>query len=237
MESCGCSQCTQQYCSKKVSIFQGLNIEYLSKISSKVNHKTFKKGEVIFMQGDTTQNLYIVNSGKIKIFKDTPSGKEQILYILSDGDTIGELSLLKKETINYSAVAMEKTRVCVLTGHHFQEVITQNPDIIVKVMETVGDRLQKVESLVQSLGTKDVEARLAQTLASLAEEFGTVNNSGIKLTLPMSREELSNYVGVARETISRKLGVLQDAGLIELISNKKIIIKDLEKLKKHSSQE
>ncbi|WP_350342719.1 Crp/Fnr family transcriptional regulator [Proteinivorax tanatarense] len=237
MERCGCDQCTQQYCSKKVSIFQGLNIESLAKISSKVVHKTYKKGEKLFLQGDIAQNLYIINSGKIKVFKDSSNGKEQILYILTDGDTIGELSLLKKETINYSAVAMENTRVCMLTSHDFQQVIRQESEIILKIMETVGERLQKVEGLVQNLGTKDVEARLAQTLVNLAEEYGTVNKSGVNLTLPMSREDLSNYVGVARETISRKLGVLQDEGLIELLSSKKIIIKDLNKLMQHSSQD
>lgn len=228
---CGCEKCTGKYCAKKVSIFSTLEDEQLKEIADMVIHRNYKKGQSVFFEGDISDKLYIVNKGKIKIFKYTKEGKEQILYILSDGDFTGDLSLLKKGKLEFNAEALENTAVCTLTKENFDKILSDNPNIALKILEVVHDRVINLENLVQRLNTKDVESRVSDVLLSLIKNFGNETNEGTLLQLPLSREEIGNYSGLTRETISRTLTSMQEEGIIELIGTKKIIIKNIEYLK------
>jgi len=219
-------------CAKKVPIFSDLESNQLEMITDAIVRKRYKKGDVVFLQGSVLEGLYIINSGKIKIFKYTKEGKEQILYILSDGDFFGELSLLKAEEVSYNAEAMEDVNICMIQKKDFDKTLALNPEISVKILGVIGGRLSKLETLVQSLGTKDIEARIAQMLLELADEFGVHKKNSIEIKIPLTREDMANFIGVTRETISRKLSHLQDEGVIKLIGNKKIAILNIESLKK-----
>ncbi|MBV7273879.1 Crp/Fnr family transcriptional regulator [Clostridium sp. PL3] len=231
MGSCHCEKCTGKYCAKKVYIFSTLQEEQLEEISSNVINRRYKKGQMIFFEGDVSDKLYIVNKGKVKIFKYTKEGKEQILYILTDGDFVGELSLLKKTKVEFNAEALEDTAICALTKENFDKIIEKNPEITFKILEVVHDRLINLENLVQRLSTKDVESRVSGVLLSLAKDFGKEEGNIITVNLPLNREEIGSYAGLTRETVSRTLTGMQDEGIIELHGNKKIIIKDIDYLK------
>lgn len=110
-------------------------------------------------------------------------------------------------------------------------LIKINPDISIKVLEYAHDRIASLESLVQTLTTKDVEARLAYLLLNLSKTFGTKTDKGIEITLQLTREDMANFIGVSRETISRKLSYFQSENIIELFENKLILIKDINFLK------
>jgi CRP/FNR family transcriptional regulator, anaerobic regulatory protein len=226
----GCEGCTGKYCASKVSIFSILDDENIQEIIGMINRRKYKKGQIIFFEGDVSDKLYIINSGKIKIYKYTKEGKEQILYILSEGDFIGDLSLLKKGKYEFNAEALEDVNVCVLTKDDFDKIIRHNPEVPIKMLEHVHDRMLSLENLVQTLSTKDVEARLAGLLSGFARDFGKKTPEGVVITTPLTREEMANYIGITRETISRKLTSMQDDGIIELIGNKKIVIRDIESL-------
>lgn len=229
--SCGCNSCTGQYCASKVPIFSMLADEQLAKLTNLITRRKFKKGQVIFFEGDVSDKIYIINEGKIKTFKHTRDGKEQILYIIGEGDFIGDLSLLKKSAFQYNAEALEDVKVCTLSKDDFDRILKDNPEICLQVLESVHDRLMNLENLVQTLGTKDVEVRIAGLLVSLTESFGHFEDGKIILDMALTREEMANFIGVTRETISRKLSSLQDEGIIELVGNKRIIIQQLEGLK------
>jgi CRP/FNR family transcriptional regulator len=208
-----------------------LQEEQLEEIASMVITRRYKKGQVIFFEGDVSDKLYIVNSGKIKIFKYNKDGKEQILYVLTDGNFIGDLSLLKKSKLEFNGEALENTDICTVTKEDFDRILQKNPNIAFKILEVVHDRLINLEELVQRLSTKDVESRVIGVLLSLAKDFGKQVHEGVILNLPLSREEIGSYAGLTRETVSRKLTSMQEDGIIELVGNKKIIIKDIEYLK------
>lgn len=228
---CECEKCTGRYCAKKVSIFSTLQDDQVREIADMVIHRKYKKGQIIFFEGDISDKLYIVNNGKIKIFRYTKEGKEQILYILTNGDFTGDLSLLKKSKLEFNAEALEDTAVCTLTKEDFDKILEKNPEITFKILEVVHDRLVNLENLIQRLSTKDVESRIIGVLMSFIKDFGKEDNQGILLELPLSREEIGNYSGLTRETVSRTLTSMQDSGVIELVGNKKIIIKDIEYLR------
>jgi CRP/FNR family transcriptional regulator len=232
LETFTCEKCTGNYCSRKAPILSILDDTQLKKVIGKITRKKYKKGQILFFEGDVSDKFYIINKGKVKIFKYTKEGKEQILYILSEGDFIGYLSLLKKGKFDFNAEALDDVNMCILTKDAFDDIVKKNPEISLKILESLHDRVVSLENLVKILSTKDIEARIADLLKVFAREFGHEEEEGIIIDMPLSREEMANYIGVTRETMSRKLSAMEDEGILELIGNKKIIIKDLKSLQK-----
>ncbi len=226
-----CKACEHGFCISQVSLFSSLNDEEMALISSEAVTYSYKRGDVIFAQGDKANHLYIVCSGKMKIKKYTVDGKEQILYILSSGDFIGAFNLLKADKFDFTAEALEDTEISTVSKSAFNEVLLKNPDITLKVLEKAYERIQKVESLVERLGTNSVDAKVAGLLLNLETNFGHKTKDGTLLTLSINREEMGSYAGIARETMTRKLKLFQELGVIKLIGTKQILIMNRDALK------
>ncbi|MDW7661624.1 MAG: Crp/Fnr family transcriptional regulator [Bacillota bacterium] len=218
-------------CINNIPLLSNLTNDEIEKVSIGVSSETYKKGESVFNRGDKANKLYIVCSGKIKIFKNTIEGKEQILYILSEGDFIGAFNLLKEDEFDFNAVALENTTVSMLEKSSFDEIVLSNPSITLKIFEKAYERIIKAESLVERLSSSNPDAKVIGLLVDLCENFGSQTDEGILLTLSINREEMGSYAGIARETMSRKLQLFQEMGLIRLIGMKKILIFDVGKLK------
>ncbi|WP_315081374.1 Crp/Fnr family transcriptional regulator [uncultured Clostridium sp.] len=230
---CGncCNNCRGELCVSKVSIFENLNNEELIEVVKTINHNEYSKGDIIFTEGSTANTLYFINKGKIKLYKYTKDGKEQILHILSEGDLFGELNLIKPSKYGFNSKSIVNSKICTLTKDEMKDIIMRNPEIGIKVLETVVERLAKVESLVQNLATNDVDSRMAYLLIDLIERYGETIEKNISIKLPLSREDMANYIGVTRETISRKLKKFEDEKLIKIVGTKNIIILDEKGLK------
>lgn len=226
-----CERCKNNLCAKKVGIFSYLTDDELIDIISMTGSKKFDKDENIFFEGEKSDTLYIINEGKIKLYKSTKSGKEQILHILAEGEFFGELNLVKAGEYHFNARAVTPVRLCTLTNEDMKNIVLKRPEIGLKVLEVVGDRLSRLETMVQTLATNDAETRLASLLIQLTEESGRRTSQGIEIRVTMSREDMSNLTGVARETISRKLKKLEEQGIIKLIGSRKIIILNEEELR------
>lgn len=229
MENC-CSKCTNKLCTKNIPIFNILNPDELTEVLGRITRKEYKKSDVIFSEGIKAKTLYFVNEGKIKLYKHTKDGKEQILHILSNGDFFGELNLLKESEYRFNAKAITDCKVCILTNEELKKIMLKNPEISIKVLEIMVERLSKVEELAKHLASNDIDSRIAYLLISLCNEYGEERPCGINIDLPMSREEMANYIGVTRETMSRKLKKFEEEGLIKLVGNKKIIITNKKEL-------
>ena len=232
---CGncCNNCRGELCASKVPIFENLNNEELLRIVKSINHKEYAKGDVVFTEGNVANTLFFINEGKIKLYKYTKDGKEQILHVLSEGDFFGELELIKPSKYGFNSKAIIDSKICTLTKDEMKEIMMKNPEIGIKVLETVGERLSKVESLVQNLATNDVDSRMAYLLTDLMEKYGEKIEKNISIELPLSREEMANFIGVTRETISRKLKKFEDEKLIKIVGTKIITILDEEGLKNY----
>jgi len=226
-----CNNCRGELCASKVPIFENLNDEELLEIVKTINHKEYIKGDIIFTEGNVANTLYFINEGKIKLYKYTKDGKEQILHILSEGDFFGELDLIKHSEYGFNSKAIISSKICTLTKDEMKDIMMRNPVIGIKVLETVGERLSKVENLVQNLATNDVDSRMAYLLTNLIEEYGESIEKNISIKLPLSREDMASFIGVTRETISRKLKKFEDENLIKIVGTKNIIILDEEGLK------
>lgn len=227
MKECTCGRCHHNICAKKVPIFSSLSEKELIKIVNMTGHEAFKKGEAICNEGDKSETLVIINEGKVKLSKLTKEGKEQIIHILSSGDFFGELNLFNdNESYNFSAYAISDVKICTLTKQKMDEILIKNSDISLKILKEVTKRLAETETLAKNLATNDADIRIAHMILDFGERYGVNKKNGVEIKLPINREEMANYTGVTRETISRKLSKFEDLNVIELIGNKVIVIKD-----------
>jgi len=227
-----CLNCENDYCLRTVPFLSSLEPAQLKEVSKGTVRRRYKKGERIFSEEETARKLYMLCSGKVKIFRYTPDGKELILYILTPNyfSFIGAFNLLKETTFDFNAEALEDTVICTLDKHEFEDIIIKYPKVTLKILEEAYDRINKIESLVYRLSTNNVDAKVAGLLLSLIKDFGVEADDGIHLNMTMNREEMGSYAGLTRETMSRKLRSMQKQGLIEIQGNKKIIVKDINDL-------
>ncbi len=234
MKTLKCQRCTHRLCARKVPMFSTLPEDDLRVIVQMTGHRAYDKGETLIHEGDELSTLFIVNTGKVKISSYTADGKEQILHFLQDGDFFGELSIFTPETAcGFTATAMSQVNICTLTKDQMDRLLLQHPTIGQKLLAELALRLQKVERLAQILATNDAQQRLILLLLELAHQYGEEKDGATVIQLPMSREVMGNSIGLTRETISRKLNGLQEAGLIEQRGNKTIIIPDKDALQTH----
>lgn len=228
-ESC-CERCGHKICARRVPIFSELNPEELNKVVDLIIRKKYEKGEMILMKEQMLDSLMIINEGKVKAYRNTFEGKEQILYLFTNGDFFGEKNLLRKQEVSYNVEALETTHICMIPNKSFQELLSEFPDISFKIIEQLCKRIDHLESSIENMGTKSVEARVNAVLLEFAKKYGSVDGRGILVELPLSREGIANYIGITRETVSRRLSFLQEEGIIEMIGNKKVRIHNIEAL-------
>lgn len=228
-----CDGCRGRYCASKVPIFENLEENELSKIVQSIDHRQYLKGELLFDEGSTANNMFFINEGKIKLYKYTKEGKEQILHILSEGEFFGELNLVKSSIHNFNAKAIKNSKICVLSNEEMNKIIIKNPQIGIKLLQSVGERLSDIENLAQNLATNDADSRVAYLLIDMLEKTGRVNGDVKEINIQMSREDMANCVGVTRETLSRKLRSFEEEGLIKIPKIKQILILDEETLRSY----
>ncbi|ODU57883.1 MAG: hypothetical protein ABT01_01395 [Clostridium sp. SCN 57-10] len=223
----GCGrECLHKLCMRKIPVFSSLDREELEHVSATVQHRMYGKGETVAKEGDRLDALYIVRSGSVKAFKLTPDGREQILFVFSEGDFFGERNLFGGRPAPYTVEALEPCGVCLITREHWNDVLRAHPEIAVKIIEELGGRMERMENALQSMGVRNLDGRIGMLLLEFAEKYGSAVPEGTLIRLPLSREGIANYLGVARETVSRKLGQLEDEGVIRSVSGKSILLLD-----------
>ncbi|MGG7177364.1 Crp/Fnr family transcriptional regulator [Clostridium paraputrificum] len=229
--NCCCEKCVSRLYAEEIPIFESLSKEELDKIISVRNHMAIKKGEILFLEGDKVSKLFIISEGMIKISKSTASGKEQILNILTVGDFLGENNILGEVVeSNISATAVKDTELCTISREDLKEILSSNITICLKFLSELNKRLIEVENLSKNLSNNNPESRICCMLLEFSEKYGKEGDGKIEIALPLNREGMANYCGIARETLSRKLSAFESKGIIKLIGNKKIVINDIDLL-------
>lgn len=220
-----CEQCIV----RELSSLKALNKDELIKISECKTSRTIKKGETIFEEGENVNGIFCVKDGICKLTKLSPNGKDQIVKLVSKGELLGQRSMISEEPANLSAVALEEMQVCFIPKAEILGFFDKNNQFSMNVMKTICGDLRSADDHMVNMTQKSVKERLAETLIYLYESFGT--NSDKTLKIQLSRDELASMIGTATESCIRLLSDFNKLGLIELVG-KKIILKDLQKLKK-----
>lgn len=220
---CNCHLRGGRNCIEAVPIFSNLSSEEMLEIARITTEKSYQKGEHIYLSGDEGNKLYVIHSGRVKISRISPSGKEQVIRVLGAGDFMGELSLFSSSSFTDYSEVIEDTTLCLIEGHHIKDLMKKYPTIAFKVLEELSKRLDAAENLIENISIHSVEKRLADTLLSLANSHGEVH-------LPMRKQDLASSLGMSQETLSRKLSAFQQMGLIQLVGHRRIILLDIDSL-------
>jgi CRP-like cAMP-binding protein len=225
-EHASCHVHSGKSCISLVPIFNHLEEEQMNEIMGVMQSISFKKGEIIYHAGDQSDSLYIVNKGKVRIYRLSETGKEQLVRILNPGEFTGELALFNESLHESFAEAMVDTQICMIKRSDLQEYLLKYPSISLKVLEEFSHRLGQSEIQTTRFATETVETRLALFLVECLDS----ESLSKEIKLPMSKKDLASFLGTTPETISRKLANLEDAGYIKQKAGKKIEILDLDGL-------
>jgi CRP-like cAMP-binding protein len=220
-----CEQCIV----REFSSLKALNKDELIRISECKTSKTIKKGETIFEEGENVNGIFCVKDGVCKLTKLSPNGKDHIVKLVTKGELLGQRSMISDEPANLSAIALEDMQVCFIPKNDVMGFFDKNNQFSMNVMKTICGDLKISDEHMVNMAQKSVKERLAETLIYLHENFG-INIDGT-LKIQLSRDELASMIGTATESCIRLLSDFNKLGLIELIG-KKIILKDIQKLKK-----
>ncbi|MBM6614461.1 Crp/Fnr family transcriptional regulator [Desemzia sp. RIT804] len=215
-------------CIQLVPIFNHLEDEEMDDIMHTIQSISFEKGNVIYRAAEKSDTLYIVNKGRVRIYRLAESGKEQLVRILEPGDFTGEMALFSPENTKHEsyAEAMVNTKICMIKRSDLQEYLLKYPSISLKILNVLSQRLEQSEKQTTRFATEKVETRIALFLAECLDP----EKDTLEFTLPMTKKDLASYLGTTPETISRKLSELEEEKLIKQKPQKKIQILDLDRL-------
>lgn len=213
-------------CISLVPIFNHLDAADLQEMAKATQSESYRRGEIIYRPGEPADKLYIVHRGRIKIYRLSEAGKEQLIRILEPGDFTGELALFSRTVHDDYAEAMEDTELCTMRRNDLQEYLLKYPAISLHILSEFSNRLSHTEKLLARLATESTDKRIAGYLLELSESQGS---STIKL--PMTRKDLAAFLGTTPETVSRKLTEFEQAGWIRQEKQQEIQILNRNALK------
>ena len=199
-----CNHCeSHASCLDQVPIFDSLSNEEKMELMEIASSRSFEKGESVYRAGDEGGTLFVLHTGRAKLFRLNAGGKEQVLRLVEPGEFMGELSLFSSLPLTDYAVALEKTTMCVLEGKRLKELMAKYSSIAFKVMDELSRRLEQAENRIEDISLSSVTKRVSNALLEMSQD-------NQEITLPMTKGDLASQLGMTQETLSRKLAALQE---------------------------
>jgi len=194
----------------QVPLFDGLAANELAELALILTDQEFKKGRIIFSEGDPGSGFYVVVEGTIKIYKISMDGKEQILHIFEKNEPFAEAAVFAGTTFPAHAAALKASRVFFFPRDAFIDLIKREPSLALNMMAALSVRLKKFAHLIEALSLKEVPGRLASHLIFLHQQ----QNEAFEIDLKIAKTHLASLLGTIPETLSRILGKMQKQGII-----------------------
>jgi CRP/FNR family transcriptional regulator len=216
---------------KRIAIFSELNDDALRQLAARCVARTVPGGHVLFTTGEQCHGLYMIEAGRVRIYRTDPAGREQVLHIEGPGRTVAELPLFDAGPYPASAVTMEECRLVYLPRAAFEFVYRSQPDVAHAIIRALGRRLRHLVHLTETLAFRDVAARLAMLLVGYAERAGVMTPEGAVIELDRTQEELAHEIGTARESVSRAMKQLRRKGLVVPRERDQLLIPDVQRLR------
>ncbi|MCT8138569.1 Crp/Fnr family transcriptional regulator [Anaerobacillus sp. CMMVII] len=225
----GCTQnCNlNQTCLRLVPIFEGISSDDVTTLQAVTKSQSYKKGDIIFREGERSESLFIIQKGLIKLSKVSVDGKEQIIRLLFQGDFFGQFALLQNESHYANAEVLEETIVCTIAKKTFLSTLEKSPSMALRFINDLNNRLYHADEWMSLLSLMDVEQRLARILLLFLNKLENTNGY---FTLPISKRDLASLIGTTPETLSRKLVFFVTQDIIQLKHRREIQVVDYNKL-------
>jgi CRP-like cAMP-binding protein len=200
------------------SLFKYLSPEEVQILNYEKDFRQYKRGDILYQEGNRISGFFCVNSGIIKVFKTGFDGKEQIIRFAKKGDIIAYRSVLSNELACTSAKVIEDCQVCFIPSEILIQFIKTNSAYSLELLKLACHELGEANSFITDIAQKTVRERLAEILLLLVNDFGLDDEQFLKVSL--TREELANIVGTATESVIRLLSEFKSDKLVELNGRK-----------------
>jgi CRP/FNR family transcriptional regulator len=214
-------------------LFDSLSEEDSRALRAMVLVAKLNRGERLFAEGDKGDKLYIIISGKIKLTKAAPDGRENLLSVHGPGEMFGELSLFDPVPRTASATAVTDAELAALAHDDVRTWLSSRPEVAMHLLQALAQRLRRINEVKADLVFTDVPGRVAKALLDLAERFGVQNSDGIQVNHDLTQEELAQLVGASRETVNKALADFAARGWIQLAA-KSVLVIDADRLRKRA---
>ena len=206
---------------ENVNLFDVLCPHQFSEYKNKHSFRTYSKNDFIYMEGDSSNTIYLIAEGKVKIAFMTDDGKEVLKAVLAKGEIFGELSLLGETHREEFAQALEnETVLCPMTIDVLHELMLQNKNLSLKINKWIGLRIKKVERKLDLLVNKDVRTRLIEFIKELADERGERRVDLIVVKHPFTQKDIADLIGASRQTVSTFLNEFSEQGIMKMKKGK-----------------
>jgi CRP/FNR family transcriptional regulator, cyclic AMP receptor protein len=214
-------------------LFDALSEQDSAALRAWVHEVTLSRGERLFSEGDDGNALYIILSGKIKLTKAAPDGRENLLSVHGPGEMFGELSLFDPIPRTSSATAVTDARLAALAHDALRTWLATRPEVAMHLLQALAQRLRRINEVKADLVFTDVPGRVGKALLDLADRFGVQQPDGIQVNHDLTQEELAQLVGASRETVNKALADFVARGWIQLAA-KSVLVIDPDRLRKRA---
>ena len=209
---------------KQLPLFANLSEADLASLAQDFTTRRFQQGETIFFQGDPGQALYLIETGRVRIYVQDDSGQESSVIYYSAGDMFGELAAIDGLPRSASARAADEIIVHGLSRERLRAHLLASPQLAYNFMQALSVRVRYSTLQVGSLTMHDVPSRLARKLVELAQGYGRVEANGVRIAMPLTQSDLASLIGATRESTNKALGIFKRSGYIRIEQNHITII-------------
>jgi CRP/FNR family cyclic AMP-dependent transcriptional regulator len=214
-----------------VDVFESLSEEEIEQLNDQLPDRRLERGEVFYGPEDRSERFFILQKGKVRIFRSTPDGREFTLAVVEAGTVFGEMTLTGQQLEGAYAQAMEPSQVSTMLRTDLERLVLEKPEVGLRIMEVLSQRLRRQETRLEDATMKDVHARLAGIIVLLVESEGVRSGTGYRIPAHYTHERLGTMVGANRVAVTRAFGLLQDEGVVEL-RRRLIHVEDIEALRR-----
>jgi CRP/FNR family transcriptional regulator len=214
-----------------VDILEPLSREEIKELSRRIPDTHYQRGQLLYTPKERSEALFMLKKGRVRIYRVGHDGREFTLTVVGAGTVFGEMSLTAQRLENAYAEAMERVVVCKMRKHDLERLIMDKPQVGLKVMAVLSERLSLAEDRMEDIALKEVPARLASFILQLVESEGVMTPEGPKIPTRYTHRQLATMIGANREAVTRALDKLRREGAVQL-SNRYIYIHDPEVLRR-----
>ncbi len=201
---------------RALPMFRDLSEEILRCLSAQAHPRHFETGEVIFYQGDPGATCHIVERGRVRVFVIGEDGRELSVRILGVGEIIGEMAIFEDLPRSANVEALEETHTLELYRDSLIRCLQASPDLALRLLQALSSRLRHATIDAEGLASLTVSERLMRRLEQMAQWAGRPVPGGVRITLPLTQQELASLIGTSRESVNRALVRLRREGKVRL---------------------
>lgn len=208
------------------ALFSALTDSEVDFLCARTGSRSYAAGELLFSEGEPCAGLHVIATGRVRIFKVSPNGREHVLAIEGPGRSIAELPVFDGGSYPASASAVEPSELVFISRKDLRAICLEHPEIALKLLQVVGARLRRLVGIIEELSFTTVRHRLISWLLREVRTSGRETEQGPAITLSTSHQELASQIGTVRELVSRNMARLQAQGFIE-VNGREVTIRDL----------